>query len=556
MEILIDRRAETASRVSVNAPLEFKPDGLFEPREGDCVNLSTGGVSIRTPFVPEVGEDIACRFEFTPAGSGLEVTGRVMWAHEEGESGGRFGVRFTGLDERSQTQIARALAERSNQGHARTVSQGERPAQLLLDGVSTPISAHVARRRGRLLTFEQELPLLQIGRGLSAEIPGLEPITGTIASVDLRLRGDMPRLMVTVGVTSTVMPPSPNIGTVRSLPEFRIAALRFFSEVTQRINLLVTSYFAALKRAIDALPVASIRSSWGTIFVWTREQLRSLPTPTRRRRTTAAPPAAAVQNTTPRRQIPSSVQRRGRMQGLLIGASMGVVALLLVYLFGLIEAQTQSPPAKASRLSKESVHQAAQTERASSRPATPELQMPTETVAKPSLAPANPMASPSSGLASSPSPTATSASPIGPRAARSEAIAGPVSPSPRPTAVTKTQAVAAPSNAQSPRTDQIFFGAREVKNGRYFSLRMSNAVTTLQGIPDQNGFTVLISGSLALDRAGPIASAHPWVKRSMIVNKGDHSVLTIGFTQGASPAYRVAGKGAVLEIVIAAPHSS
>jgi hypothetical protein len=82
---------------------------------------------------------------------------------------------------------------------------------------------------------------------------------------------------------------------------------------------------------------------------------------------------------------------------------------------------------------------------------------------------------------------------------------------------------------------------------------MSKPITSLQGIPEQEGFTVVIPGALSLDRAGPIAAAHPLVKRSTIVNKGDHAVLTISFSRGASPVYRVAGKGAVLEIVIAAP---
>jgi hypothetical protein len=501
MEILIDRRAETASRVSVNAPLEFKPDRLLEPREGDCVNLSTGGVSIRTPFVPEVGEDISCRFEFSPAGSGLEVTGRVMWAHEEGERGGRFGMRFTGLDERSLAQIAQALAERSDQGHTRAVSHGERPAQLLLDGVSTPISAHVARRRGRHLTFEQELPLLQIGRGLSADIPGLEPITGRITSVDLRLRGDTPRLIVTIGVTSTETKPSPNMGAVRPRPAYYIVASHFLRGMMERMNALGTPYFAQLRHAIDSLAIASLKGSFGTAFIWTRERLKRVPIPTRRRRTTAAPSDTGIQNITPRRQIPTIVQPRGRRQGVIIGATASVVALLSVYFWSLIETQPQTPSATASRITKTSISSAAQNQRSSSEAATPAPQISTKDV-------------------------------------------------------TKTQAPTAPSNAQSPQTDQVFFGAREVKNGRLFSLRMSRAVATLQGIPDQDGFTVIIPGSLSLDRAGTIASTHPLVKRSMIVNKGDHSVLTIGFKQGASPAYRVTGKGALLEILIAAPRSS
>lgn len=95
------------------------------------------------------------------------------------------------------------------------------------------------------------------------------------------------------------------------------------------------------------------------------------------------------------------------------------------------------------------------------------------------------------------------------------------------------------------------FGSQTRVSGRSYTLRMSNEITELRGIPDKGGFTVIIPGSLSFDRAGPIAAAHPLVARSAIVNKGDHSALTVRFTQGKSPAYRVIAKGSSLEITIA-----
>lgn len=84
--------------------------------------------------------------------------------------------------------------------------------------------------------------------------------------------------------------------------------------------------------------------------------------------------------------------------------------------------------------------------------------------------------------------------------------------------------------------------------GRKFTLQMTAPVTSLRGIADEGGFTVHIPGSLSLDRAGPIAASFPAVRRSMILNRGDHAELTIRFEKGKQPAYRVVGKGKTLEL--------
>ena len=98
-------------------------------------------------------------------------------------------------------------------------------------------------------------------------------------------------------------------------------------------------------------------------------------------------------------------------------------------------------------------------------------------------------------------------------------------------------------------TDPIF-GAASVPDAKRFTLRMSAPVKKLTGIADEGGFTVLIPGSLSLDRAGPISASHRRVRRSMILNKGDHSELTIRFAKGDPPPYQVKAKGAKLIISI------
>jgi hypothetical protein len=108
------------------------------------------------------------------------------------------------------------------------------------------------------------------------------------------------------------------------------------------------------------------------------------------------------------------------------------------------------------------------------------------------------------------------------------------------------------SEASPQETEAVatHFGATEVPGGRSFMLRMSQPVRAIEGVARDHGFMVTVPGALSLDRAGPIAAAHPAVERSMILNRGDHAELTIRFVDGRSPAYRVSARGRAIEIVL------
>jgi hypothetical protein len=117
---------------------------------------------------------------------------------------------------------------------------------------------------------------------------------------------------------------------------------------------------------------------------------------------------------------------------------------------------------------------------------------------------------------------------------------------------------AAPARKRASKSEQAsssargpVFGARKPAKGRDYMLRMSRKIEQLRGTPDQGGFTVIIPGSLSFDPAGPIAATHPLVRRSLILNKGDHAALTVRFVKGASPSYRVSAVGSSLYITIA-----
>jgi hypothetical protein len=121
-----------------------------------------------------------------------------------------------------------------------------------------------------------------------------------------------------------------------------------------------------------------------------------------------------------------------------------------------------------------------------------------------------------------------------------------------PTYPTLRDATQAPATAtvSAPATG-THFGASDVPNGRSRTIRMSQPVTELRGERQPDGFTVTIPGSLALEGARGIAAANPTsIDQSMILNRGDHSVLTVRFIAGQSPPYRVVARGAAIEVTI------
>lgn len=94
------------------------------------------------------------------------------------------------------------------------------------------------------------------------------------------------------------------------------------------------------------------------------------------------------------------------------------------------------------------------------------------------------------------------------------------------------------------------FGADRVREGRTFTLRMSQPVREVRGEALPNGFRVIVPGSLSLDPARIIANNHVKVERAMILNRGDHAELVVRFVEGKSPDYQVRGEGAALQVTI------
>src|SRR6185436_11179037 len=144
-----------------------------DPFEASAVNLSKGGLSMRSACLPDPGTRLSCRFRALPSNTLVTASGEVVWAHLDDAQSGEFGLAFVDLDPQTEWLIEEMLAEQAR-------LEGPRPdgevaaavAQLELEGSGGAIAARVVRADGKTVVFEQRLDVLSVGRGVRAAAEG------------------------------------------------------------------------------------------------------------------------------------------------------------------------------------------------------------------------------------------------------------------------------------------------------------------------------------------------------------------------------------------------
>src|SRR5687768_7421730 len=86
-----DRRKASGQRVHFEAMVAVGEAEGGSAFEAESVDVSSGGMRLRTAYLPQVGDRLVCRFD----GSGTEIVaiGEVLWATEQAR-GGEFGLKF------------------------------------------------------------------------------------------------------------------------------------------------------------------------------------------------------------------------------------------------------------------------------------------------------------------------------------------------------------------------------------------------------------------------------------------------------------------------------
>lgn len=291
---------------------------------------------------------------------------------------------------------------------------------------------------------------------------------------------------------------------------------------------LVAFFGVLMEKAGPTGQIAHRKLASGAAWLWAKGSAKVRKR--RRRRTTAQPKKTVVHSAPRRRQraaaepVPDKRLRRAIVLSALAFAGVGTAVYALT--------GTDPTEGPASIGSAPTTDPTGEPSGARALPSEPAPAPPAQTSGAPAAD-----ATQATEVPALPAPSVTAPEPEGGRLGE-------------PTYPTLPDAVERREVTPPPVTEGTSFGAGRVENGRSAIIRMSQPVTTLRGQRLEDGFTVTIPGSLALDGASPIAATNPDVERATILNRGDHAVLTIRFVSGRNPPYRVAARGSRIEIIL------
>jgi uncharacterized protein (TIGR02266 family) len=128
---LADPNTRTGKRTPVTLKIKFKSETLEQFIERYAVDVSQGGIFIRTKEPLAVGTQMRFEFQLRDASPLIGGEGTVVWTRENDPSrpaiAPGMGVRFDRLAEGSQAVLERILAEKAKQAPNRPASDSIRP---------------------------------------------------------------------------------------------------------------------------------------------------------------------------------------------------------------------------------------------------------------------------------------------------------------------------------------------------------------------------------------------------------------------------------------------
>ncbi len=182
-----ERRASGNERIPFEAlvAVDAECEGRFEC---EALDLSAGGLRVRSAYLPALGRSLRCRFDV--GGAERHAGARVVWKTEQ-TRGGEFGLAFDGLEPGAREAIAAfcgvapdAASRPAPAGDGasrpapagdgaarpggRVVDKGDR-VRLHIEGLASPMRARVQEAETGKLTVGSNLEFLSLGRPLSVE---------------------------------------------------------------------------------------------------------------------------------------------------------------------------------------------------------------------------------------------------------------------------------------------------------------------------------------------------------------------------------------------------
>ncbi len=165
-----DRRGPEGHRIQFEAMVAIGGAEGGAAFEAESVDVSSGGMRLRTAYLPKVGDQLVFRFD-GPEGE-VVAQAEVIWATEE-QRGGEFAVKFLDLDDESIAALKSMCApEPGNEPEApdapRANLRGTR-VKLHIEGLASPMKARVKDGDDQEICVGSSLEFLKLGRHVEVE---------------------------------------------------------------------------------------------------------------------------------------------------------------------------------------------------------------------------------------------------------------------------------------------------------------------------------------------------------------------------------------------------
>lgn len=525
-----DRREPNEHRIAYEGLVEL--GGTLGPSfEAQAVDLSRGGMHLRTAYLPEIGQPLTCRFDM---GTGeVLASAEVVWCQAE-ERGGEFAIRFARLDTQSTAAIGQ-LVDRVETCEPR--EPGAR-VRLHIDGLASPMRARVKDACASELTVGSELGFLQVGKRLELE----DATTGGKRSaqidrveVEVDEGSKIPQLVVTLRYTDQSGLGEPALSPERAPVPIASARPGSKPDGTPEPSVIDGDTGAvAVVEDVDhiepphrgmkgtlARSAAQVGPAIGKLLKRARTTLTLLAARTKTsddaraptRRTTAPAPSGGL-HANGRRLVRGepTLEPSGTAPGGFRGARrIGLIAAVVcaaVIAFSILR-RPAAPLASAPSLEK------------------PATQVPVPTQVPASVAPSPPESPPAPTIGEQPPSTLQSENGTTPSATSNDADHG---------------------HRKVGRVTP--FGNGAVTHGNVLRIKMDGVIEKIEGASLPTGFTVAIPNRRSLEAAAPLAARDSRIGSIRVANEAHGAELTVMFKDGV-PNYQVRAKGDTLELVLA-----
>jgi hypothetical protein len=511
-----DRRTPGMARVAFDGIVEV--GGTLGPSfEASAVDVSEEGMHLRSAYLPELGQQITCRFETGPNRS-VVGSGEVVWS-QGADKGGEFGIRFTEMDAECVEALKRVCG----------VASGPEPApaggkvRLYIEGLASPMRAKIRESQSGALTVGSDLGFLQVGKRLDLEntqTGDKRPATIDRVDIDVDPSSRVPQLVVTLRYVDV---PSVASGAAAPRETSQSGGGAHDDETPARMRGAFAEQAARLGPAVDRA-MRRMKTTIGLLAKGRPGDDDPMP-----RRTTAPAPGGGLRadgrrvvrgesafatdgNVAPSAQ--PKVLHFGRRR-VAIGAAVMATAVLGALAMKRSHQDTTAvvapPPGSAES-----------TTAAAAPPASPE-----PATAAPAVQAPGPVVAP---------PPAPAAPP--------QAVAN---------AAAEDKSGAAPAAAEDgakkhPRPQPFANGP--VHHGNILRLKMDGPVEAIEGAQEPTGFLVKMPGRRSLEAASPLAARDGRIQTIKVTNGASGAELSVTFKDSV-PNYRVSARGDSLVIALA-----